>query len=113
MSIKTTGWIAHIDNNRGVETFRTYGTVTVANSGITPKLVFMPLQDKSFDLRLELILEKGDGISLPVVTDKQVEYKSLGKSNVSGVSIFFKGKLLHHIDYVTLSAIQDIQDIPQ
>jgi len=103
MSIKTTGWTAQIDRMPGAESFRTFGTVTVANSGVTPKLVFMPLQDRSFDLRLELVLEKTDGLSLQVLTDKYVEYKSLGNSNVSGVSIFFEGKLLHHIDDVLIT----------
>ena len=103
MTIKTTGWTAQIDRRPGTQSFRTFGTVTVANSGITPKLVFMPLQDKSFDLRLELVLEKADGMSLQVLTDKHVEYKTLGNSNVSGVSIFFEGNLLHHIDDVLIT----------
>jgi hypothetical protein len=112
MSIKTKGWIARIDNDRGAESFRTYGTVTVANSGVTPKLVFMPLQDKSFNLRLELVLEKANGMALQVQTDKYVEYKTLGKSNVSGVSIFFEGKLLHHIDHVNITARVDLTELP-
>ncbi|KAI2694147.1 MULTISPECIES: hypothetical protein [unclassified Pseudomonas] len=98
MTIKTTGWTAQIDRRPGTQSFRTFGTVTVANSGITPKLVFMPLQDKSFNLRLELVLEKADGMSLQALTDKYVEYKTLGNSNVTGVSIFFEGKLLQHVN---------------
>ena len=61
------------------------------------------LQDKSFDLRLELVLEKSNEISLQVETDKFVEYKVLGNSNVTGVSIFYEGKLLHHIDEVLIT----------
>jgi hypothetical protein len=61
------------------------------------------LQDKSFDLRLELTLEDSNEVSLQVETDKVVEYKALGNSNVSGVSIFYEGKLLHHIDNVLIT----------
>ncbi|MOA61782.1 hypothetical protein D3C78_1870060 [compost metagenome] len=61
------------------------------------------LQDKSFDLRLELKLEESDGVFLQVETDKVVEYKVTGNSNVTGVSIFYEGKLLHHIDEVLIT----------
>ncbi|MGE8065751.1 hypothetical protein [Pseudomonas sp. NPDC089569] len=103
MSIKTKDWTAQIDKFPGSPSFRTSGTVTVAHSGITPKLEYMPLQDKSFDLRLELKLETSDAPSLQVETDKVVEYESQGNSNVSGVSIFHEGKLLHHIDKVVIT----------
>lgn len=61
------------------------------------------MQDKSFDLRLELLLENSSEVSLQVETDKVVEYKSLGNSNVSGVSIFYKGEKIHHIDDVLIT----------
>ncbi|MVV51526.1 hypothetical protein EJA72_25260 [Pseudomonas sp. PB120] len=97
MSIQTKDWTAQINRMPGSLWFRTTGTVTVAHTGITPKLVMSALQDKSFDLRLELKLEQSDDIALQVVTDKVVEYKALGNSNVTGVSIFFEGEQIHHI----------------
>lgn len=103
MSIKTKDWTAQIDRMPGAASFRAFGTVTVAHTGITPKLVLTDFQDKSFDLRLELILENSNEISLQVETDKVVEYKSLGNSNVSGVSIFYKGEKIHHIDKVLIT----------
>ncbi|MDI2592855.1 hypothetical protein NYP20_29170 [Pseudomonas sp. N3-W] len=103
MAITTKNWVAQIDRMPGAASFRTYGTVSVAHTGITPKLVLSEMQDKSFDLRLELILETSSEISLQVITDKQVEYKVLGDSNVSGVSIFYNGELLHHIDDVLIT----------
>jgi hypothetical protein len=103
MSIETKGWNAQINRMPGNVYFRTSGTVTVANTGITPKLVLSALQDKSFDLRLELKLETSDEIALQVLTDKAVEYKTLGDTNVTSVSIFFEGQLLHHIDNVLIT----------
>ncbi|EJN19210.1 hypothetical protein PMI35_05661 [Pseudomonas sp. GM78] len=103
MSIKTKDWTAQINRMPGAASFRTFGTVTVAHTGITPKLVMSSLQDKSFDLRLELQLENSNDISLQVETDKFVEYKKMGNSNVTCVSIFYEGKLLHHIDKVLIT----------
>lgn len=103
MSIKTKDWTAQIDRMPGAASFRTVGTVTVAHTGITPKLVMTALQDKSFDLRLELVLEKSNETSLQVETDKVVEYKVPGNSSVSGVSIFYKGEMIHHIDNVLIT----------
>ena len=103
MSIETKGWTAQIDRMPGAPSFRAYGTVTVAHSGITPKLEMTELQDKAFDLRLKLKLEHSDDYILPVVVDKFVEYKAMGNSNVTGVSIFYQGKLLHHIDEVLIT----------
>ncbi|MBC3363563.1 hypothetical protein [Pseudomonas sp. SWRI154] len=103
MKISTKDWTAQIDRMPGAASFRTFGTVTVVNSGVIPTLVRSDKQDKSFDLRLELILQNSDGVSLQVLTDKVVEYKELGASNVTGVSIFFEGKLLHHIDEVLVT----------
>lgn len=103
MTITTKDWTAHIDRMPGAASFRTFGTVTVAHTGVLPTLVRSPMQDKSFDLRLELKLEYSNDISLPVVTDKVVEYKVLGESHITGVSIFFEGRLLHHIDEVLVT----------
>lgn len=103
MTIKTKDWTAQIDRMPGAASFRTYGTVEAQNAGFTPKLVLSELQDKSFDLRLDLILETTSDISAQVLTEKHVEYKVLGNSNVTGVSIFFEGKLLHHIDEVMIT----------
>lgn len=103
MSIKTKDWTAQIDRMPGAKSFRTFGTVTVANTGIKPTLVKTALQDKSFDLRLELKLENSSEVSLQVETDKFVEYKVLGDSHVTGVSIFYKDELLHHIDDVLIT----------
>ncbi|WP_339479913.1 MULTISPECIES: hypothetical protein [unclassified Pseudomonas] len=103
MKITTKDWTAQIDRMPGAVSFRTFGTVTVANSGVTPTLVRSDLQDKSLNLRLELKLEQSNGISLPALTNKLVEYKALGDSSVTGVSIFFEGQLLHHIDEVLVT----------
>ncbi|WP_207283930.1 hypothetical protein [Pseudomonas sp. FW300-N2F2] len=103
MKITTKDWTAQIDRMPGAASFRTFGTVTVPHTGITPTLVRSPMQDKSFDLRLELKLESSTEVSLPVITDKVVEYKVPGESHVTGVSIFFEGQLLHHIDEVLVT----------
>ncbi|WP_130903494.1 hypothetical protein [Pseudomonas sp. Sample_22] len=103
MTIKTKGWTAQIDRMPGAASFRTYGVVTVAHTGITPKLELSEEQDKSYDLRLELKLESSNEISLQVETDKFVEYKVPGNSDVCSVSIFYEGKLLHHIDKVSIT----------
>lgn len=103
MSIKTKNWTAQIDRMPGAASFRTFGYVTVAHAGITPKLVMTDLQDKSFDLRLELKLEKSDEVALQVETDKFVEYKALGDSHVTGVSIFFEGEKIHHINEIVIT----------
>lgn len=103
MSIETKDWTAQIDRMPGNPSFRVYGTVAVAHAGVTPKLEYMKLQDKSFNIRLELKLETSNEASLQVVTEKFVEYKVLGNSNVTGVSIFHEGKLLHHIDDIMIT----------
>ncbi|EJM53523.1 hypothetical protein [Pseudomonas sp. GM48] len=104
MTITTKDWIAQIDRMPGAASFRTFGTVTVANSGITARLVLSEVQDKSYDLRLDLKIEDTGAIALQVLTDRFVEYRVAGESNVTGVSIFFEGKLLHHIDKVLITA---------
>ncbi|WP_160108463.1 hypothetical protein [Pseudomonas izuensis] len=103
MSIKTKDWTAQIDRMPGNQSFRVCGTVTVAHTGITPKLEFMKIQDKSFNVRLELKLETSNEISLQVETDKVVEYKVMGDANVPSVSIFYQGELLHRIDKVLIT----------
>ncbi|MGF6556655.1 hypothetical protein ABIA48_003035 [Pseudomonas sp. S30_BP2TU TE3576] len=103
MIITTKDWLAQTDRMPGAASFRAFGTVTVANAGITPKLVLSKLQDKSFDLRLDLELETTHEVALQILTDKFVEYKITGNPKVTGVSIFFEGKLLHHIDKVLIT----------
>ncbi|WP_288100824.1 MULTISPECIES: hypothetical protein [Pseudomonas] len=103
MSIKTKDWTAQIDRMPGAKSFRAYGTVTVAHTGITPKLELSKIQDKSYDLSLDLILETSNQVHLQVETDKYVEYKVMGNSNVNGVSIFHDGKLIHHIDEILIT----------
>lgn len=103
MSIKTKDWIAQIDRMPGNQSFRVHGTVTVAHAGVTPRLEYMKLQDKSFNIRLELKLETSNEASLQVVTEKFVEYKVAGNSSVTGVSIFHEGKLLHQIDNIMIT----------
>lgn len=103
MSIKTKNWTAQISRMPGSMYFRTSGIVTVPHSGVTPKLVMTALQDKSFDLRLELKLENSNEVSLQVETEKFVEYKVMGNSHVTGVSIFFEGERIHHIRDVLIT----------
>ena len=103
MSIKSSDWVAQINRMPGDLFFLVHGTVTVAHPGIVPTLVLSPLQDKSFNLRLDLKLKDSGGITAQVETEKAVTYKNPGNSNVSGVSIFFEDKLLHQIKEVTIT----------
>ncbi|RKS20237.1 hypothetical protein BJ917_4132 [Pseudomonas sp. WPR_5_2] len=103
MTLKTKNWTAQIDRMPGNPSFCVNGTVTVAHTGITPKLEYMKLQDKSFNVRLELKLETSSEASLQVETDKCVEYKVMGDANVPSVSIFYNGELLHRIDKVLIT----------
>jgi hypothetical protein len=50
-----------------------------------------------------LKLENSNEVSLQVETDKFVEYKTLGDSHVTGVSIFFEGERIHHIRDVLIT----------
>jgi hypothetical protein len=102
MSLQTKNWTVQIDRMPGAVSFRVLGTITVANSGITPKLVPSEVQDTPF-LPLELVLERTDCISLPVLTDKVVEYKIPGNYAITGVGIFYDGGLLHHIDKIPVT----------
>ncbi|WP_415772351.1 hypothetical protein [Pseudomonas sp. LB3P38] len=102
-SIKTKNWTAQINRMPGAAFFRTFGYVTVAHTGITPKLVMAEVQDKSSNLRLELQLETSNQAALQVVTDKFVEYKVKGDSHVTDVSIFYKGEQIHHINKVLIT----------
>ncbi|AWY42083.1 hypothetical protein DKY63_20100 [Pseudomonas putida] len=103
MSIETKDWTAQIDRMPGNQSFRVHGTVTVAHTGVAPRLEHMKLQDKSFNIRLELKLETSNEASLQVVTEKPVEFKVMGNSNVTGVSIYHEGKLLHKIDNIMIT----------
>jgi hypothetical protein len=103
MNIKTKYWTAQIDRMPGANSFRAYGTVTVAHTGITPRLELSAIQDKPYDLSLDLKFETSNQPALQVVTDKFVEYKVQGDSYVTGVSIFHEGTLIHHIDEVLIT----------
>jgi len=103
MNIKSKNWTAQIDRMPPSPSFRTYGTVTVPHPGITPVLERDLMQDKSFGLRLILSFKTTDTITAQVETDKFVEYKEQGPSNVTGVSIYFEGELVHHINDVLIT----------
>ncbi|WP_248914573.1 hypothetical protein [Pseudomonas moorei] len=102
MSTQTKNWTVQIDRMPGAASFRVFGTVTVANSGITPKLVPSEVQDTPF-LPLELILEPANGVSMQVLTDKVVEYKIPGNHDITSVGILYNGGLLHYIDEIQLT----------
>lgn len=103
MIVETKDWKAQINRMPGDKFFRVEGVVTVPHSAVIPKLVIAQAQDKSFNLRLELILDVPLDIALNVLTDKKVTYKVPGDSNVTGVSILFDGDVLHHIDDVCIT----------
>ncbi|VVN75645.1 hypothetical protein [Pseudomonas fluorescens] len=103
MSIKNSDWVAQINRMPGDAFFRVYGTVTVAHPGIIPTLVVSPMEDKSSDLRLDLELKDSGDITTQVLTEKAVTYKNPSDSSVSCVSIFYEGKLLHHIKEVSIT----------
>lgn len=103
MNIETKNWKAQINRMPHDEFFRVEGVVTVPHSAILLSLEVSPIQDKSFDLRLDLKLTVPQDIGLNVLTDKAVTYKIAGESNVTGVSIFFNGEQLHHIDEVLIT----------
>ncbi|MEB0206812.1 hypothetical protein [Pseudomonas sp. CCC3.1] len=103
MNIETKNWKAQINRMPHDNFFRVDGVVTVPHSAILLSLEVSQIQDKSFDLRLDLKLTVPQDIGLDVLTDKSVAYKVSGASNVTGVSIFFEGKLLHHIDEILIT----------
>nr|WP_314524100.1 hypothetical protein [uncultured Pseudomonas sp.] len=103
MSIQTKNWTARINRMPGDSFFRTSGIVTVAHPGVTPKLVMTQVQDASHHLRLELILENSNENTLQVLTEKAVEYKTLGNSDVTGVSIYYKNERISHITNITIT----------
>lgn len=103
MNIETKNWKAQINRMPHDNFIRVDGVVTVPHSAILPSLEVSQIQDKSFDLRLDLKLTVPQDIGLDVLTDKSVTYKNSGVSKVTGVSIFFEGKLLHHIDEILIT----------
>jgi hypothetical protein len=103
MKFETSGWTAQIDRMPSAASFRTYGTVTVENSGVSVLLTESPIQDKSHNLRLELHLIPSLDPSAQVLTDKFVEYKKLGNSKVTGVTIYHDDVLVVTIDKVLIS----------
>ncbi|KQB52581.1 hypothetical protein AQS70_13850 [Pseudomonas endophytica] len=103
MNIDTKNWKAQINRMPGDHFFRVDGCVTVRHSAILVSLERSPIQDKSFDLRLDLKVTVPADIGLNVLVDKPVTYRVAGDANVTGVSIFYEGKLLHHIDDVLIT----------
>lgn len=102
MFIETKNWTAQISQLPDAQFFRADGTVIVPHPGVTPRLVLAAIQDKSFNLRLELQLDVIDEPVAQVRVEKSVEYVVPGKSNVTGVDIIYEGELLHHIDMVMM-----------
>ena len=103
MIVETKDWKAQINRMPGDNFFHVEGVVTVPHSAVIPKLVIAPVHDKSFDLRMELILDVPLDIALNVLTDKKVTYKVSGIAIVTGVSIFFEGDRVHHIDEIYIT----------
>lgn len=98
MTIETKGWVAQNDKMPGNACFRVYGTVCVAHPGIEPVLSMPDLQDRSFNLRLELKLQEQDGIYPQVVTEKLVAFQMPGDhSNIPKVEIIHDRKLITSI----------------
>ncbi len=103
MNIETKNWKAQINRMPHNYFFQVEGVVTVPHSAILLSLEVSPIQDKSYNLRLDLKLTIPQDIGMDVLTDKSVTYKVAGESNVTGVSIFYEGKRLHHIDEIVIT----------
>ncbi|WP_019412193.1 hypothetical protein [Pseudomonas psychrophila] len=103
MNIETKNWKAQINRMPHDYFFQVEGVVTVPHSAVLLSLEVSPVQDKSYDLRLDLKFTVPQDIGLDVLTDKSVTYKVAGESNVTGVSIFYEGTLLHHIDEMVIT----------
>ena len=103
MSLTTRGWVSQQDLMPGSPAFRTYGTVTVAHSGITPKLTKSSQQPNPSALRLDLTLEQTEQNALLVEVDKTVEFRQSGDLKLTAVSIFYEGNLLVHLDDIQVT----------
>ena len=103
MSLTTRGWVAQQDLMPVSATFRTYGTVTVAHSGITPRLTKSSQQPNPSTLRLDLTLEHTEQNALLVEVDKTVEFRQSGDLKLTAVSIFYEGNLLVHLDDIQVT----------
>ncbi|MFS2156207.1 hypothetical protein ACCD10_02495 [Pseudomonas sp. Pseusp122] len=101
--VDTKNWYARINKMPSTTgpTFMISGTVIVTNSATEATLMLDPVQDKSFGLRLLLVLED-KGIGLTVLTEKSVALTLPGYANVSHVQIFHDGKELVQIDEVEI-----------
>lgn len=87
MTIESTGWTARQSEN----VLRVEGTVTVAHPGIEPVLARSRLQDRSFNLNLDLNLQTLDGSFIQVLTQKQVVFEMTTSYDVPVVSVFHEG----------------------
>lgn len=102
MDIENKSWTAQINRMPGDAFFRVDGVITLPRSGFQTTLIVSEIQDKSFDLRLDLEVAPGCW-DLPVVSDHKVSYKQYGPSHVTGVTIMYDGKVLHHIDDILIT----------
>lgn len=102
MDIESKSWIAQINRMPGDEFFRVNGVITLPNSGFQTTLTVSKIQDKSFNLRLDLDVQPGCW-DLPVTSDHKVSYKQYGPSNVNGVTIMYNGRVLYSIDEVLIT----------
>lgn len=87
MTIDINNFVAINDKRPGKEAFRVFGTVTVANPGIEPKLsIPSPRHRGGWEvLRLELI--EPDSPSMAVMTTKPVAFEKPGTSPWSELEI--------------------------
>ncbi|WP_369988815.1 hypothetical protein [Pseudomonas xanthosomatis] len=97
MIIDTRGWVAQNDKMPGNARFRVYGTVTVSHPGIEPVLSMPGLQDRSFNLKLELQLQPQDGHYMQVLTERPVAFEMPCGYSVPRVDIFHEGQLITSI----------------
>lgn len=103
MITNTKDWTAHIALSQGDEYLEVDGSVTVASHGLNPGLVRSPRQVNHYDLRLDLELETSNISTLQTEKSTPIKYKAYGKHRITGVSIYYDGKLLHHIDKIRIT----------
>lgn len=83
MTIDSKGWTARQDGNQ----LYVEGTVTVAHPGIDPVLEPSRLQDRSFNLNLDLKLQEQDGSFIQVLTEKTVTFEKTVNNHVPVVHV--------------------------
>ncbi|BCX71301.1 hypothetical protein [Pseudomonas izuensis] len=99
MSITTKDWTAQIATREP----NAYLRVTGAISGPRVKLVRSLRQVSNYDLRLDLEIDLLNEDTLHIVSDLPIEYKAMGNHNITGVSIFHEGNLIHHINKILIT----------